>query len=75
MNYLYKYNDWYKLDDVIKDEEIPLEIDTCPMHLYNFFQLIFVAGFNEINGYTYEDYVLKWRERRSEGFTQPHFVG
>ena len=23
----------------------------------------------------YKDYVSKWRNRRDEGFTQPHFVG
>ena len=66
---------WDELDDVIKNEDIPLETDTCPMHPYNFFQLNFVAGFNEVNGYTYEGYVSKWRERRREGFTQPHFMG
>ena len=66
---------WDKLDDVIKDDEKHFETDTCPMHPSLFFELISVVGFNKVNGYTYKDYVSKWRNRRGEGFTQHHFVG
>ena len=34
-----------------------------PMHPDLFFQLSRVRNFNELNGYTYEEYLSKWKER------------
>ena len=67
---------WENLTDFIKDEQNTLETDTCPMHPYNFFNLVTVNGFNKVNGYTYQEYVSKWRNRMDlieSG--QPHFFG
>ena len=33
-----------------------LKTNTCPMHPYNFFNLVSVNGFNKVNGY-------KWKNR------------
>jgi len=34
-----------------------------PMHPNFFFQLSKVRNFNELNGYTYAEYLEKWKER------------
>ena len=49
--------------EMVKDPDFTLETETCPMHPSQFFQLSSVSGFNEMNGYTYEEYVENWRKR------------
>ena len=55
---------WDKLD-VPKDPDDLLESNTCPMHPNTFMNLSGVSGFNNMNGYTYEDYVAGWTKRVS----------
>ena len=55
-------NIWNMLE-VTKNPNVDLETNTCPMHPNHFFQLSNVSGFNKMNGYTYKEYVEKWRKR------------
>lgn len=55
---------WENLRDVKKDPENTWESNECPMHPNNFFYLSQVVGFNNLNGYNYEEYIDKWRIRR-----------
>ena len=57
-------NIWDNLE-VTKDPENLFESNGCPMHPQNFIQLSNVAGFNNMNGYTYEEYIAGWEKRRS----------
>ena len=53
---------WDDLEDIDKSQkELSLQTDKCPMHPQQFFALSSVNGFNRCNGYTYSDYVDKWR--------------
>ena len=54
---------WDGLKNIIKNEKINTESRYCPMHPRLFFQLSRVNGFNRINGYTYIEYIVKWRIR------------
>jgi len=58
---------WNSLENIQKDEKNSNqgESQLCPMHPYMFFQLSSVRGFNNLNGYTYTEYVSKWNERRT----------
>ena len=58
---------WDNLE-VTKDPENLFESNTCPMHPQNFIQLSNVAGFNNMNGYTYAEYVAGWEKRRNTNF-------
>lgn len=40
------------------------ESDKYPMHPDIFIKLSNVIGFNKLNGYSYEDYISKWKERK-----------
>ena len=42
------------------------ESNQCPMAPYRFFQLSSVSGFNNLNGYTYEEYILGWKKRHNK---------
>ncbi len=55
---------WDGLKNVIKNVAIKTESKYCPMHPDLFFQLSSsVRGFNRTNGYTYIEYIVKWRIR------------
>ena len=51
------------LKNVIKNVGIKTESRFCPMHPDLFFGLSSVSGFNKTNGYTYIEYIVKWRIR------------
>lgn len=54
---------WDGLNNVIKNVGIKTESRFCPMHPDLFFGLSSVSGFNKTNGYTYIEYIVKWRIR------------
>jgi len=53
---------WNKLD-VPKNSNIEFETNNRPMHPNMFFHLSSVSGFNNMNGHTYEEYVVSWKTR------------
>ena len=42
-----------------------VETDNSPMSPDMFFQLCSISGFNRMNGYTFKEYLDKWKKRRT----------
>jgi len=62
---------WNNLKGVSKETNCDLELDKCPMHPNRFFEFSSVIGFNKNNGWSYNEYISNWWERRGKKYGVP----